>query len=782
VHFSSAFLKDLRRVVFVGGGDSMLLHEVLKYPNIELVAGLELDQKVVRNSFKYFNTQPHFDDKRVQWWFGDATKSMTMVPQEWYGSFDLVLVDLSETVMSFAVTDQLDMVEALALLVKPDGIFIKNEHYFDKLSTIFDYTTWLVLDDTPMICKQDFIMASNRIDFLHPNFDLLKNHNIETLLYKPLENPKDHYDLFWKYAKNDAVADGKCEPRDEILFDPDKQRRAGLLLVLEAEEATAPLEPVELVEETLRQALQNAGLTPKSAVTRPSTHGGSSVVVVMKEGYVVAHTWPEYNYCALDIQLWAAFEKIETIESSLVMFMGSKEENASSFRVVAGGMLGTDTWKEDLAKIGPRYVNYRNCEERTSLDQIALPTTQTLIEESLNLVTDKDVLVVVLCGNSVEGSCASLEAVKKDKAFSKIVALWTCPSSDDDVPTSVDTKDRVKNIVICGESSTLALTQVVEETEKIGVFIVDPSASSVLVNDAKTIWVDVKLGVELVNPDVLLIIPGLDAGRDALLTSSMYMLYHEHVEGVIYTASTSPEKKVTVGLMASNRTGFLSEVVDLTSKISDDTGANAFVSGIKGDLRTDTSHQYPHHFTIDDYPTLPALQQFSEQRPLASQTIFQLDRADGHENDAISQSQLVNALDFALEPFNDSVDANNVFADLGTGILLVHVWAEGHMIVLWDGSSRVDLNILTYDESVDHKSKLADPFMKKIGDMKLLLQDEQPRGTGRVVNFLKQAGTRTPGCWDSYAVRCLHFAKAGDCDTNDVWMGENCRKACGLCE
>jgi hypothetical protein len=52
----------------------------------------------------------------------------------------LVLVDLSETVMAFSVTKHLDILEALALLCKPDGTFVKNELYMDKLSKIFDYT------------------------------------------------------------------------------------------------------------------------------------------------------------------------------------------------------------------------------------------------------------------------------------------------------------------------------------------------------------------------------------------------------------------------------------------------------------------------------------------------------------------------------------------------------------------------------------------------------------------------------------------------------------------
>ena len=100
VHYAARFLEKITRVVFIGGGDSMLLHEALQYPTVELVVGLEIDQKVTRNSFKYFGTQPHWDDDRVQWWYGDAAKSLLMLPKDYFGTFDMVLVDLSETVMS----------------------------------------------------------------------------------------------------------------------------------------------------------------------------------------------------------------------------------------------------------------------------------------------------------------------------------------------------------------------------------------------------------------------------------------------------------------------------------------------------------------------------------------------------------------------------------------------------------------------------------------------------------------------------------------------------------
>jgi spermidine synthase len=160
VHYPARYVDTVKRVVWVGGGDSMLLHEVLKYPTLELVVGLELDQTVTRNSFKHFGTQPHWDNDKVEWWYGDAAKSLMMLPKDYFGSFDLVLVDLSETVMSITVTEHLDIFGALALLLTDKGIIVKNELYLEKFSELFDYTMQVHAYDIPVICSQAVVLGS----------------------------------------------------------------------------------------------------------------------------------------------------------------------------------------------------------------------------------------------------------------------------------------------------------------------------------------------------------------------------------------------------------------------------------------------------------------------------------------------------------------------------------------------------------------------------------------------------------------------------------------------
>ena len=67
IHYPASFLpkNSLKRVLFVGGGDLVILHEILRYDSVETVIGMELDQSVLRGSFRHYGIQPKFEDERV---------------------------------------------------------------------------------------------------------------------------------------------------------------------------------------------------------------------------------------------------------------------------------------------------------------------------------------------------------------------------------------------------------------------------------------------------------------------------------------------------------------------------------------------------------------------------------------------------------------------------------------------------------------------------------------------------------------------------------------------
>ncbi|KAL7529874.1 hypothetical protein ACHAXR_003203, partial [Thalassiosira sp. AJA248-18] len=382
VHFPASFLPQMKRAIFVGGGDSMLLHELLKYPDIELIVGLELDQAVVRDSLKHFFTQPHFDMyPKVQWWFGDAAKSLLLLPKEWFGTFDLVMVDLSETVMGLTVSEELDILKALALLLNPHhGIFVKNERYIEDLNDIFDHVIQIYLPDTPLLCDQDWVFGSYGVDFLHPDFERYK---IPTFHYKPRENPINHHGLIREYSKNDINMLSHCKSSDvnDVQVN-DEGKKLGVLMVVEAERAKLVSNYGFNLEENLLEAINGVGSLHIVASETFLIQGQSSMII-LQEGYIVAKAWPNLQYCAFDIAFWGRFDLIEATRKALLHAVGVDTSVASSFRIVVGGMYGTDTWRKDLAKIGPKKINKMNCNKPDAKPRIeeieTLPVSQIAI-------------------------------------------------------------------------------------------------------------------------------------------------------------------------------------------------------------------------------------------------------------------------------------------------------------------------------------------------------------------------------------------------------------------
>ena len=378
IHSAATFVDSVKRVVFVGGGDSMLLHEALKYPDLELVVGLELDQWVVRKSFQYFHTQPHFDDPRVEWWFGDATKSLLLLPTEYWNSFDLVLVDLSETVMSLSVTDDLNVFDALALLLRTTGVLVKNELYMAQVSKVFDYSIQIQYE-SPVLCDQVMILGSHGVDFLHAP---LKDHGIPTLVYEPLTSPTNRYDLLHDYRKRqERVCDNSQRPNPTKSSSKTDQRAIkslGILEIIDAEDVAIPLD--DALVEKMERVVKQHGFHILGTPTKVS----NLVWVLMEEGYILARLWPTRQYCSMDINLWGRFDRLHALRYSLTSVLESSV--ISKFRVVVGGMFGSSTWNDDRNTIGPPRTNVSEC-------HATQPTV--VVDETINreILLAKDLII-----------------------------------------------------------------------------------------------------------------------------------------------------------------------------------------------------------------------------------------------------------------------------------------------------------------------------------------------------------------------------------------------------
>jgi SAM-dependent methyltransferase len=436
VHKPAKYLKeDLKRVLWVGGGDSGPLNEVLKYPSLELAVGLELDQQVTRLAFKHFASRPHYDNPKVQWWYGDASKSLLMLPKEYFGSFDLVIVDLSDTVFSLSVSAELDVIEAISLLLRPGGIFEMNELFLKKVSNVFEYAVHYNFQDVPKICDQAAIFASNDVDFMYQELTEHKLvENATLLVEKDSMKTRDQFDRVHDYRHNPNPAFKRlCKKMEDGEKEEKPQTDApGIMMIVEAENLAADLSSPMAVRSAIIEAIEGLGLTvvtDKTASTETSRF-----VIMMGEGYVVARLWEDAKYCALDIHLWSAFDSHEALKEAIVVnALGGnlKNKSTSSYRIVAGGMFGLPSWKEESATHGPQISKVCSDDEEVKRHGPSdIKVYQQALDMSLGVVQGKDLTVAVLCGEKTK-ACPSLEAVKNHPKFQQVIPLYDCPSSPD---------------------------------------------------------------------------------------------------------------------------------------------------------------------------------------------------------------------------------------------------------------------------------------------------------------------------------------------------------------
>jgi spermidine synthase len=362
VHYPAHFLDKVERVLFIGGGDSMVLHEVLKYKDLKKVVGLELDLQVVRTVFKEFGIQPHFDDNRVEWYFGDAAAALRVLPREYYGTFDLVVVDILTSVAEMLkVTEEYSIMEAAMLLLQPNGIIIKNEDEGYKPGSSVNFATNIldvVFHDVPLYCLQNFVVGSNGVDFTEkPPVD----HGVPKFYMKEVDEFLHQFNTWYTRSKNQNFHHEEEEDDDE---DEDDGVNAtfpplGLTMVIEAEHLEVPLDSSSKIQDLIAKVLQDQAFshtTGTPSVTQlvsdvdEKLKGGYSLSFLMKEGSVVARCFPLIKYCAIDVQLWSThLSNMNLIKNALLDILRSQQH--SSFTIISSGLHNDETSSTD--KNGP---------------------------------------------------------------------------------------------------------------------------------------------------------------------------------------------------------------------------------------------------------------------------------------------------------------------------------------------------------------------------------------------------------------------------------------------
>ena len=729
VHYPARFVNEVKRVAFLGGGDNMIVHEIMKYPSLELVVGLELDQQVVRGSFKNLGTQPYFDDERLQWWFGDASKSLLLLPEEYYGSFDVVYVDIENNVMDILkVTDELGFMDAAMLLLKPDGVIARNQDWdFATADPFTDYTVDLFYVDVPIYCQQGIVIGSKTVDFLTQT---PKDHGVDTVYLKRVNDVDDRFEMWYNYRKSNHTNKFcmKAGSEGKKLLTEELKRSLGILMVVEAEDVAVSLDSPSSVQASLSTALKNAGLMERSVKVSPWNEKGYEIVVMLQEGYLVTRTLPKHKYCAFDLMLWSNTDKHEEAKAQLVKAVGSK--SVSSYRIITGGMFGIS---DDDSNVGPSVSE--SCDDRTmgclvQETQAEPSNISTILTQSLSLFQDTNASVLVLCGEK-SSPCNSLDVLDEKEPAVKVSPIWACPTLESEVDAS-------QPMNVCERDTQRHL----EELDyKISGIVIDAQAPRVMGQILHKVLSGNKL-------------------RRKLLTDKYIVLSISPSDGSVWRrafldrfrtefARFDPAYRAELLLnnleyevFSSGDTSFFSHLMEVTSTIKDMTGISPNIQTIKNGVNNYVADFKPTKiFSHHDYDFSASLKQWSSQQPLSEQSVLQFKVDKESESYPLSAKTVKEALQNALLKMANSSDHHfldvQLYENVGDGCLIVGFSSTGSAILTWDGKEYISVNLLS---NQSHETFLK-VFTKNIA-LTLTAWDEMPRGIGRVVNFQEDLGSR----------------------------------------
>lgn len=94
VHVPSISHGDIKNVLVIGGGDGGAIREFLKYPSLESITMIELDERVVQLCKKYIPSISNgsFDSPKLKLFFQDGVKFI----RESNEKFDVIMLDLTD--------------------------------------------------------------------------------------------------------------------------------------------------------------------------------------------------------------------------------------------------------------------------------------------------------------------------------------------------------------------------------------------------------------------------------------------------------------------------------------------------------------------------------------------------------------------------------------------------------------------------------------------------------------------------------------------------------------
>lgn len=705
----------------------MLLHEVLKYPTVKKVVGLELDQTITRKSFKHFLVQPHFDDDRVEWWFGEISKSLTHLLHG-HSTFDLIVVNLAEVSQWNAIVRGLNQFETLALLLHEDGVLVKNGRYMDQIRDALDYGVQVHFD-TPKICSQTVVFASKTIDFLHHG---QKDHGLSHHFLLDLDEMDDQFDYMHDYYTNTSPQKCTWSLADTSKNEKDAQFEAyGIYRVIDIEDVSRS--DFEL-KDVLQQVVRSAKLNPISTPSFVEDENGIvGALLILKEGYVSVRLQTSERYLSVGVNIWSSYDKFILLEAKLLQKLGTKSK--SSFHVVVGGMKESP----DHLVLEPEQICESPSARRTSNVVGGRGTLRPVITEVLNLIYDEEIIAGVVCGlESSRQPCMAKEVLEANPRISQVVVFWTCPG----LQPSSDTTSNLPTMSECERNLLEQLDVTLDEDDLyFDMFVVDNSAPIEMAQIFDSIWSNPKhrewyltehfnvfLGISLRPPQE-------NYHRQMLDRYRRHIRYDPINRAELLIEIDGARMEFDVVSVGDLNDFYNLHVIE--SRIRKKIGSlgKVEVQHILGGQRYKEDSE-AEEFDDDLYDLAQSVKQYRSQKPLGRETIFQY-RIDPPPSEPIAVEKLEAYFHQTLEKIGFEDAAPTTHSAGQNGCVMVYNSQSVVVVLVWNGTSSVNVNLFSVDTDV--ANDFLGSFQTADDDFSFSLhlyhRDDYPRGTGQVVNF-----------------------------------------------
>jgi hypothetical protein len=139
-------------------------------------------------------------------------------------------------------------------------------------------------------------------------------------------------------------------------------------------------------------------------------------------------------------------------------------------------------------------------------------------------------------------------------------------------------------------------------------------------------------------------------------------------------------------------------------------------------------------FPDSAYDRQPATEQGKNQLALGRQSIFQFEYFGDDASEMPTLEKLITFFEATLKRLRYSPFTEDKYMEVGEGAVVVSKFSEGSAVLVWDGSKHVDVNLFSSDQSEERANAFGNKFTELSG-LSAYLRDDQPRGTGRVMQF-----------------------------------------------